>query len=87
MGAETGENTRAVTVNIPHNAKVLRGFRERNRVSVDINGRYYFRIFDIQLLPRGGKDKKFGLFWNEGDIVALAILQCEMEEVLELLLV
>ena len=26
---------------------------------------------------------KLSLFWDEGDIVALAILQCEMKEVLE----
>ena len=83
VGAEPREYAWAVTVNTSDNTNMLSRFRKRNKVSVDIYRRYDFRIFNIQFLARGGKHEKLSLLWDEGDIVALAILQCEMEEVLE----
>ena len=83
VGAEPGKNAWAVSVDVPHNANMLCRFRKRNVISMDIYRRYNFGIFHIKLLPRGRKGKKLGLFRDEGDVVALAILQCEMEEVLE----
>lgn len=37
---EAGQDAGAVTVDTPHNTNVLRGFRERDEVSMNINRRY-----------------------------------------------
>lgn len=83
VGREAREDAGAVAMDASHYSNMLCGFRERNKVSLNVNWRYYLRILDTELLARGGKGKKFSFFWDKCDIVPLAVFHGKKEEILE----
>ena len=62
VGGESGEDIGPIAMDASHNTDVLCAFRKGNKISKNINWRYYLGILDTKLIAGRTESKKFGLF-------------------------
>ena len=83
VGSEASKNVRAITVDATDNTNMFSGICEGDESSINIDWRDDLRIVHKMFTAWWGESQELGLLRYKGDVVPLAVVKSEEEEILK----